>query len=322
MKTIYLIRHATPQLQPEQAESSDIYGIPLGIYGKLQSVLLADVMQDKGVVNICCSPEFYCAQTAEIIGEPLLRSPMLSEVSCCEPEKLAEAQGRIERCILRCAATMPGDIAIVSHHNLLRLFLCKITGVDISRFDEFELPCGTVTTVRYNGAFSVSGIAEVPHPALDTQLCEKLLKAARVSGKTAARSRAVAAEALRIGEELKLDLETIRSAAYLHELAKAMPQHAATATEWLNGLGYPEIADIVRQHHDLDKIDVIDEAAVVYIAAKTVLDDQVVGISNHQAVSAGRCKTQKEKEKLRERYIAATAVKNRINSMCGKELVK
>ena len=54
--------------------------------------------------------------------------------------------------------------------------------------------------------------------------------------------------------------------------------------------GYPAAAEIVRQHHDLDRIPKrADETLVVYLADKMVQGDQEVTLEERFAGSLGKC---------------------------------
>ena len=68
---------------------------------------------------------------------------------------------------------------------------------------------------------------------------------------------------------VSLDTEAVHAAALLHDLARSEKDHAAVGALWLRELGYPELAELVRQHHDPDGTDV-NEAALVFLADKTV----------------------------------------------------
>jgi HD superfamily phosphodiesterase len=49
---------------------------------------------------------------------------------------------------------------------------------------------------------------------------------------------------------LALDGGLVRSAALLHDIARTQPEHAAVGAGWLDALGYPAQAEIVRSHMD------------------------------------------------------------------------
>ncbi|MFP4030366.1 MAG: HD domain-containing protein [Desulfococcaceae bacterium] len=80
-----------------------------------------------------------------------------------------------------------------------------------------------------------------------------------------------------------LDRPLIRSAALLHDITKTRSletgeRHSETGAEFLQARGYPEVADIVRQHVRLDQYPEggpVTPAEVVNYADKRVLHDRV-----------------------------------------------
>lgn len=98
----------------------------------------------------------------------------------------------------------------------------------------------------------------------------------------------VARVALRLTDALNetgtgLDRPLIRAAALLHDITKTRSletgeSHADTGGDFLRELGYPEVAEIVRQHVRLDAYDPaapVSPAEVVNYADKRVLHDRV-----------------------------------------------
>ena len=106
----------------------------------------------------------------------------------------------------------------------------------------------------------------------------------------------------------------------LHDIARAEKDHPAIGALWLRELGYPELSEIVRQHHDPDGTQ-IDEAAVVYIADKAVRGDMRCGIEERFAASLKKCATPEAREAHARRYETAMAIRNEINRLCEEELI-
>jgi putative nucleotidyltransferase with HDIG domain len=105
-------------------------------------------------------------------------------------------------------------------------------------------------------------------------------------------SELVTEVALLIGHKLNdyrqnLDLALVEAGALLHDIAKTMcldtkENHALSGGDLLGDLGYPAVADIVRQHICLDRkvvcSDVVTEAALVNYADKRVKHEEIVNI--------------------------------------------
>ena len=91
------------------------------------------------------------------------------------------------------------------------------------------------------------------------------------------------------GVGYQLDLALVEAGALLHDITKTVSietreNHALTGGELLASLGYPAVADIVRQHIRLDSglfhPDGVTEAEVVNYADKRVKHEEVVGIED------------------------------------------
>lgn len=117
--------------------------------------------------------------------------------------------------------------------------------------------------------------------------CLLILKNHQVPEHIIRHSQIVYHIALYLGRELnkngeKLNLPLIGAGALLHDIAKIEEDdHARAGAEILIRLGYPEIAEIVRQHVILDQpqLERIDEAAVVHYADKRVKHTKIVSLA-------------------------------------------
>ncbi len=125
----------------------------------------------------------------------------------------------------------------------------------------------------------------------DPQQCLSILKAHQVPEHIIHHSQIVYKIALFLGQELnkngeKLNLAQIAAGALLHDIAKMGEEdHSQAGAELLTQLGYPEIADIVRQHVVLDQPqnERISEAAVVHYADKRVKHTTIVSLAERFA---------------------------------------
>lgn len=124
----------------------------------------------------------------------------------------------------------------------------------------------------------------IPSP----QECLLILKAHNVPAHIIQHSRVVCQIALYLARELnrkgeKLNLPLISAAALLHDIAKMdEDDHSQAGAKLLINLGYPEIADIVRQHVILDprqEVNTFSEAEVVHYADKRVKHTTIVSLA-------------------------------------------
>lgn len=96
---------------------------------------------------------------------------------------------------------------------------------------------------------------------------------------------AVAETAMRLGRNLSVkgeavDLKLLEAAALLHDIKKTERNHPWRAGQFLERLGYGQVADVVIEHMDLFGIEEekITEKELLYLADKMVKGDQEVGI--------------------------------------------
>ncbi len=128
-------------------------------------------------------------------------------------------------------------------------------------------------------------------------------------------SSAMGSYLIRAGSPLNLDL--IRAAALLHDLAKGKPCHAEVGAQML--LNYPEVAVIVAEHMDicLNLADQsVTEKEIVYLADKLVIDDQIISL---QARCSGLLEQYKSNQevsgKIKQRISNAERIQAKIEKI-------
>ena len=84
---------------------------------------------------------------------------------------------------------------------------------------------------------------------------------------------------------------------------------------------YEDAAYIVAQHHDHDSA-ILNEGAVLYLADKCVLADQVVPLAERFAASEEKCLTEEAKEAHARRLHAAERLRDEVNALCRMEVVQ
>ncbi len=82
-----------------------------------------------------------------------------------------------------------------------------------------------------------------------------------------------------------LDLDVVRAAGLLHDIAKTRADHAAAGAAMLAALGYPRVAAAVAAHMDLDTAPdrPLDEAQLVFLADKLLEGERLEGLAARQA---------------------------------------
>lgn len=261
----------------------------------------------------------------------------------------AEPQGlsllRFLHAIGTAAQKVPGNLLFVTHSGILRAFfavlgnlppldgLSSLTRAGTERllqppFDRANMkkpPYGSISSViETNGGLKIQELGRVPHPIPDRDFCLDLLETAQTPSRVVRHTMAVAKEADRLLSALEdagtfLAREPTLSAALLHDIARTEKAHAKQGAEYLDRLGYPDIAALIRTHHDMPPDKKLDEAALVFLADKLVQEDRPVSLKKRFEGSARKCVTQKQKEKHQERYRAALHLATEVNKICGYE---
>jgi putative nucleotidyltransferase with HDIG domain len=110
----------------------------------------------------------------------------------------------------------------------------------------------------------------------DDEECEAILDAMDAGEAIRRHCHAVADFATRLAERLsaagvRIDVDLVRAAALVHDVAKGRPHHAEAGAALLNACGFPNVADVVACHMAIAfDGEHLDEGAVVYLADKLV----------------------------------------------------
>lgn len=347
MQKLYLIRHARPDIPLGKTRCIGSTDVPLGTLGKLQAAVLGEYLKDVPLEQVWASDLSRAVETARAIHGNVRCCPDLREMDAGDwdglyfdqirqrwpeiyekrgtdptypipgAEPAAKSQARFAAGIRRILEGCGGDVAVVAHATVIQSFLSLILGSDVEKCRQYPLDYTGICTASYaDGKFTLLGSNEVPKVPLGEALCEKLLLAADAPRD---HCRAVAREARRIAGELKAagvscDADLVYRGALLHDLARREPDHAEVGALWLEALGYPREAQILRTHHDPDT-DAVCEKTVVFLADKLPLAQRF-------ARSLEKCTTEGAKEAHRRRYAQAAALKEKINALCGKEIIQ
>ena len=81
-----------------------------------------------------------------------------------------------------------------------------------------------------------------------------------------------------------LDMELVRSAALVHDIAKTQAGHAAAGAKQLAALGFPRVAAVVGVHMEIatDPDQALDEAQLVFLADKLLEGERLSGLNARQ----------------------------------------
>jgi molybdenum cofactor cytidylyltransferase len=119
------------------------------------------------------------------------------------------------------------------------------------------------------------------------------------------------------------DVELVRVAAILHDIAKGQPKHDITGGQILRDLGFSKVGDIVAVHSDLadGNTGLSLEAKIVFLADKFVQGERLVSIEERYSdVSRRYSLTREISNKVNERMYVALKVKEEIERLSGLSL--
>ena len=339
MRKIYLLRHGRPDFPRGARPCLGRTDLPLGTLGRMQACRIARWLKTMQFEAVYSSPLQRAVETARFCSDDLRIHPNLREMDCGDwdgldfeeiqrrwPELYAErgkdltipmpngetpdeVRSRAEHALRQILAETTGDALIVAHSLVIRSLLHDYSA---------RIPYASVTVLG-----DPKTVGFVPEEPLKPALAEELLKAAAPGEKIEAHCRAVAKETLRIAELLPMELDTelLASAALLHDVARLEKRHAETGAAWLRDLGYEDAAAIIERHHDHDGTK-LDEAAILYLADKCILEDRVVPLAERFSVSEAKCLTEAARAAHARRLEAAERLRKQVNTLCQTEAVR
>ena len=351
MRRIYLVRHGRPDFPLDVRLCLGSTDLPLGALGRMQVCRTALWLPETRTLPAFSSPLSRAQETARFFTDTFTILPDLREMDGGDWEGLrfdeirrrwpevyaargtdptlpipnaepVETVRRRAMGALREAMNLTdGDLLIAAHSFVIRSILSEIGEPALLRH---MVPYASVTTLtEQDGALRIAQIGQTPDLPLTPDLADALLSAAAPGERVEAHCRAVAREAVRIAEALPIvhNCVLLENAALLHDVARAQPEHAKTGARWLRELGYESAAYIVSQHHDHDSA-ILNEGAILYLADKCVLADQVVPLAERFAASKAKCLTEEAKEAHMRRLHTAERLRDEINALCRTEVVR
>ena len=182
MKNVYLIRHGLPDFPGGKGICIGTTDIPMGEEGLQQAAQRAQMLPP--VTAVFSSPLTRAVQTARAIGLPVTVVEDLREMHAGEWEGLTFAEirqrypelyaarandltlplpgaedpkeglVRFTAALGHCAATAPGDLAVVGHGGIIARFLQKLTGTWYKP-DYVQV----IHLIWDNGAFTLQGVS-------------------------------------------------------------------------------------------------------------------------------------------------------------------
>lgn len=347
-RTLYIVRHGAVEFPGGEKRCIGRTDLPLSDAGRKQAARLNEYFKDKNIQAVYCSSLSRAVETAQIlagreheihindklieldVGEwenkPLKSLHKKLEDEAPGGEKRVDALKRFSDGVNAVLEETEGNVVIVSHAGVICSYLSERMNAPLETSRAIRQPyCGI-------NRLAVSAKNE-------TKLVEYGVKADKVPDKEEIiqmfqknetpenvfrHCKIVAEGALYLARRLnshgmQLDEQLIYVAALLHDVRRLQKKHADRGCELLLKEGYPQVADLIRQHHELDKL-FLDEAAVVYYADKRYMGDKFVSLEERFQQSHIKNITSPEAELAHaRRYKQARAVEEIINRKLGAE---
>jgi molybdenum cofactor cytidylyltransferase len=117
-----------------------------------------------------------------------------------------------------------------------------------------------------------------------------------------------------------LDLDLVRSAALVHDIAKTEQQHAAAGAKLLESLGYPAVAAVVRVHMDIETTpeQPLDEAQIVFLADKLLEGPHLCSLDDRMARKLTKYGNDNAaREAIGRRFQMARRIQEKIERLSG-----
>ncbi|HNZ64584.1 MAG TPA: NTP transferase domain-containing protein [Smithella sp.] len=120
-----------------------------------------------------------------------------------------------------------------------------------------------------------------------------------------------------------VDVEMVRAAAMMHDLAKGLPNHEEQACRILHELGFGKVGDLISDHMELKNADdkTSLEEKIVYLADKFVEEDRLISLEERYRTSGRRfIVTNEIKARILERKARALMIKKDLEEIIGRYL--
>ncbi|QAT42825.1 HDIG domain-containing metalloprotein [Aminipila luticellarii] len=167
------------------------------------------------------------------------------------------------------------------------------------------------------------------HKHLTVEECFELLKKYNTPPHVIRHCQAVADTAVRLASALNekgghLDIELIRGAALIHDIARTQEHHEEKGAQIAQSLGYEDEAEIIHAHmtYELKKeVEELTEIDMVCLGDRMVKEDQYVGLSERMAYILDKVKDYPDAvERIKRKQVETEALLLKIESRLGRTM--
>lgn len=324
MRKLYLVRHGLVDFPEGVQRCIGRTDYPLSKAGREQAKSLAEYFQNHPVEKLYTSPLIRSRETAEMIagdtytlnvekglmelgmGEwediPLAQIKKELESEPLYGEGRTRGSERFHTTVQKILHETKGDVICVAHAGVNCCYLAQILGIPLEVSRSLPQPYGgfSILLVEGEDICRIATLGQMPKEAPSKKECERLWNKYHTPSEVRRHCEKVCEVSLKLANALKdkgifLNMDLIQAGALLHDIARAEESHAERGTRWMIKEGYPRVAELIRQHHDLVTIsDVPDETQIVYLADKMVKGTQIVSVEERFMESRQKCLKQEE----------------------------
>ena len=346
LRTLYLVRHGQTDFCGGEKRCIGRTDLPLSEKGRHQALKLRDYFDNVELEAVYTSPLCRAVETARLaVGEKrelrvregltemdmgIWENQPLSSIGKKledEPpggESRKDGLMRFSRTIDEIIAKTSGNVLVVAHAGVICAYLAERMNEPLDTSRAIRQPyCGlNILTVRSGCRPKVLEYGIRADCVPDEEEIQELFARSKTPEKVILHGRAVAKMAWETAEALnkkgmKLDSRLVYAGAFLHDIERLHKGHAKRGSELLKKEGYPKVAELIRQHDELDEM-CLNEAAIVFYADKRYRETEIVSLEERFAESAGKRElSQKAREAFQRRFRQAREIEAKIKECCG-----
>lgn len=250
------------------------------------------------------------------------RGKHLGSVAPPQGESVMEAGVRFGDCMERLARETDGDFAVVGHSGANRGFLSPLLGVNPDDVFTIRQPYGALSVLQWDDEkFTVLCVGIKPdcRPSEyeQKQLAEKFEMNENILAHCLAVANLAGDWATRLEKMgFVVDTELLSAACKLHDIARSAcgESHAQKGAELMDKEGYPAVAELIRQHHNLEP-EASLEAKLLFLADKLIKETEKVSLAQRFESSKAKCRTAEALSAWRSRYDTALKVETELKDL-------
>lgn len=352
LRTLYLVRHGQTDFYGGEKRCIGRTDLPLSEKGRRQALKLRAYFDNVELEAVYTSPLCRAVETARLaVGEDhelrIMEGLTEMDMGIWENQPLSSIAKKLEDeppggelrkdglmrfsgTIDKIIAETSGNVLVVAHAGVICAYLAERMNEPLDTSRAIRQPyCGlNILSVRSGCRPKVLEYGIRAECVPDEEEIQELFARSKTPEKVILHGRAVAKMAMEIAEALnkkgmKLDSRLVYAGALLHDIERLHKGHAKRGSELLKKEGYLKVADLIRQHDELDEM-CLNEAAIVFYADKRYRETEMVSLEERFADSAGkRALSPEAQEAFQRRFRQAREIEAKVRECCfGKKAPK